>query len=194
MKFLKSPMLILGIAQLTLISFCVDASENMSLNTGTPNEVEQTINVNDIVGGFIDFADFYALMPPDNKLSIPGGGDISFPKDGPSGIAGNISRKNDHEFNLHQIGVYEVYFNLSVNEACKLVLTLDSGNGAKELEYTMVERKINSQATGIALVKTTTANSILSLRNSSENNPITLASYAGGNLPVAANLIIKQIK
>src|SRR5438552_3469045 len=35
-------------------------------------------------GGVLSFADFFALMPPDNTLTVAPGADVSFPQDGPS--------------------------------------------------------------------------------------------------------------
>ena len=34
-------------------------------------------------GGVLGFADFYALMPPDNAATVAPGTDVSFPQDGP---------------------------------------------------------------------------------------------------------------
>lgn len=36
------------------------------------------------VGGVLNFADFYALMPPDNAATVAPGKDVSFPQDGPN--------------------------------------------------------------------------------------------------------------
>jgi len=36
------------------------------------------------VGGVLNFADFYALMPPDNAATVAPGTDVSFPQDGPN--------------------------------------------------------------------------------------------------------------
>lgn len=35
-------------------------------------------------GGVLNFADFYALMPPDNTATVAPGTDVSFPQDGPN--------------------------------------------------------------------------------------------------------------
>lgn len=35
-------------------------------------------------GGVLNFADFYALMPPDNAATVAPGTDVSFPQDGPN--------------------------------------------------------------------------------------------------------------
>lgn len=42
-------------------------------------------------GGTINFADFYALMPPDNAATVAPGTDVSFPQDGPNS-GSDISR------------------------------------------------------------------------------------------------------
>ena len=42
-------------------------------------------------GGVLGFADFYALMPPDNAATVAPGTDVSFPQDGPTSGAGVLS-------------------------------------------------------------------------------------------------------
>ena len=98
-------------------------------------------------GGVLNYADFYALMPPDNSATIAPGTDVSFPQDGPNNGAG-ISRTGDSSFNLAEIGTYQILFQVSVSEAGQLLLTLN-GN---DLEYTVVGRATGtSQIVGIAV-------------------------------------------
>lgn len=52
-----------------------------------------------IPGGLLSYADFYALMPPDNAAPVAPGADVSFPQDGPNSGSG-ISRVGAIEFNL----------------------------------------------------------------------------------------------
>ena len=78
------------------------------------------------------YADFYALMPPDNAASVAPGTDVSFPQDGPNSGT-TIVRTGPDSFNLAEIGTYQVLFQVSVTEAAQLILTL---NGA-DLEYTV---------------------------------------------------------
>ena len=86
-------------------------------------------------GGILNYADFYALMPPDNAATVAPGTDVSFPQDGPnSGV--DISRNRASSFSLGLIGTYEILFQVGVNEAGQLLLTL---NG-EPLEYTVVGR------------------------------------------------------
>ncbi len=130
-------------------------------------------------------------MPPDNAATVAPGTDVSFPQDGPnSGV--DIVRTGPDSFNLAQIGTYQVLFQVSVTEAGQLILTL---NGA-DLEYTVAGRATGvSQIVGMALVTTTTINSILTVRNPAGNAAaLTITPLAGGARPVSAHLIITQIQ
>jgi hypothetical protein len=141
-------------------------------------------------GGVLAFADFFALMPPDNAATVAPGTDVSFPQDGPtSGTA--IARIGPSTFNLAAIGTYQVLFQVSVSEAGQLILTL---NGA-DLAYTVVGRATgSSQIVGMALVQTTVINSILTVRNPAGNSTaLTITPLAGGTRPVSAHLVIMRI-
>uniref|UniRef100_UPI002F3ECBE5 hypothetical protein n=1 Tax=Aminipila sp. TaxID=2060095 RepID=UPI002F3ECBE5 len=141
-------------------------------------------------GGILNFADFFALMPPDNAATVAPGTDVSFPQDGPTS-ASTITRTGPSSFNLAEIGTYEVLFQVSVSEAGQLILTL---NGA-DLAYTVVGRATGtSQIVGMALVTTTVINSILTVRNPAGNSTaLTITPLAGGTRPVSAHLVITQI-
>lgn len=139
----------------------------------------------------LNFADFYALMPPDNAATVAPGTDVSFPQDGPnSGVA--ITQTGASSFNLSEIGTYQIYFNVLVSEAGQLQLTL---NGAP-LAYTVVGRATGtSDISGMFLVETTTINSILTVRNPAGNAAtLTITPLAGGTNPVSAHLVILQIQ
>ncbi len=131
------------------------------------------------VGGVLNYADFYALMPPDNTATVAPGTDVSFPRVGADA------------FNLAQIGTYQVLFEVSVDEAGQLILTL---NG-EDLAYTVVGRATGaSQIVGMALVTTTAINSILTVRNPEGTAAaLTITPLAGGTRPVSAHLVITQI-
>ncbi|MCC0643124.1 collagen-like protein, partial [Clostridioides sp. ZZV14-6150] len=140
--------------------------------------------------GILNFADFFALMPPDNSVTVAPGTDVSFPQDGPSsGTA--ITRTGPSSFNLSEIGTYQVLFQVSVNEAGQFILTL---NGA-DLDYTVEGRATGtSQIVGMALVTTTVINSLLTVRNPAGNSTaLTITPLAGGTRPVSAHLVITQI-
>ena len=143
-------------------------------------------------GGVLDFADFYALMPPDNAATVAVDTDVSFPEDGPASGSGLIARTSASSINLRVIGTYQVLFQVSVNEAGQLMLTL---NGV-DLAYTVVGRATGtSQIVGMALVQTTIVNSILTVRNPAGNSTaLTITPLAGGTSPASAHLVITRIQ
>ena len=141
-------------------------------------------------GGVLSFADFYALMPPDNAATVAPGTDVSFPQDG-SNSGADITRAGADSFTLAQIGTYQVLFEVSVNEPGQLVLTLNNA----ELPYTVVGRSTaTSQIVGMALVTTTDTNAVLTVRNPADNTTVlTITPLAGGTLATSAHLVITQL-
>lgn len=57
------------------------------------------------------FAEFFALLPPDNVAAVAPGRDVSFPEDGPTS-ASTIVRAGPSTFSLSDIGIYLVEFNV----------------------------------------------------------------------------------
>ncbi len=142
-------------------------------------------------GGVLNYADFFALMPPDNAATVAPGTDVSFPQDGPNSGAG-IARFGPDAFNLVEIGTYQVLFQVSVTEAGQLILTL---NG-EDLAYTVAGRATGtSQIVGMAIVETTVINSVLTVRNPEGTAAaLTITPLAGGTRPVSAHLVIIQLQ
>jgi hypothetical protein len=142
------------------------------------------------LGGIAQFAEFFALMPPDNAATVAPGTDVDFPQDGPT--SNDIARTDPGTFNLPDPGTYRIAFSVSVTEAGQLILTL---NGA-DLAYTVTGRATGtSQITGESFVQTTTANSLLTVRNPEGNsNALTITPVAGGARPVSATLTIEQLR
>lgn len=141
-------------------------------------------------GGVLGFADFFALMPPDNAATVAPGADVNFPQDGPTSGT-TISRTGPSSFNLAAIGTYLVMFQGSMNEAGQLMLTL---NGADLFNSVVGRATGTSQMPGMALVQTTVINSILTVRNPAGNSTaLTMTPLAGGTRPVSAHLVITQI-
>ncbi|MDZ4811053.1 MAG: hypothetical protein SGI99_00360 [Pseudomonadota bacterium] len=140
--------------------------------------------------GSREFADFFALMFPDNAATVAPGTDVDFPQNGPQ--SGGITRLTADAFNLSAIGTYQVFFQVSITEPGQLLLTL---NGA-DLAYTVVGRATGtSQVTGMALVQTTTINSILTVRNPAGNSTaLTVTPLAGGTRLVSAHLVITRLQ
>lgn len=136
------------------------------------------------------FAQFFALMPPDNPTPVALGDAVEFPQDGPSD--GAISRLSSDTFNLADIGTYRVAFSVPANEAGQLVLSV---NGS-EVAYTAVGRATGaSSIAGETLITTTVVNSTLSVNNPASGIvALTITTNAGGNTPAAASLIIEQIR
>ena len=142
-------------------------------------------------GGVLSYADFFALMPPDNAVTVAPGTDVSFPQDGPNSGSG-IVRSGASSFNLAEIGTYQVLFQVSVTEAGQLILTL---NG-EDLAYTVAGRATGtSQIVGMAIVETTVTDSVLTVRNPEGTaEALTITPLAGGTRPVSAHLVIMQIQ
>ena len=129
-------------------------------------------------------------MAPDNAEPVAAGEDVEFPRNGPNSETG-ISRISVDSFGLAAVGTYWVQFQVTAAEAGQLMLTL---NG-EDLAYTVAGRDAtNSQIVGTALVTTTEANSVLTVRNPEGTAPaLTLTPSAGGTRPVSAQLMILQL-
>ncbi|WP_232242468.1 collagen-like protein [Paenibacillus sp. GSMTC-2017] len=141
-------------------------------------------------GNILNFADFFALMPPDNPTTVAPGTDVSFPRDGPAGGA-TIIRTGPSSFNLSAIGTYLVMFQGSMNEPGQMILTL---NGADLTDSVVGRATGTSQMPGMGFVQTTVINSILTVRNPAGNSTaLTMTPLAGGTRPVSAHLLIIQI-
>ena len=142
----------------------------------------------------IAFAEFYALMPPDNASTVASGGAVDFPQNGPA--SGGIARTSPETFQLQEIGTYRVAFTVSVSEAGQLQLNLDSGGGAVALPRTVFGRATGtSQISGESLVTTTIKNSLLSVNNPPANvTALTITPLAGGTKPAVATLVIERLQ
>ena len=142
-------------------------------------------------GGVLSYADFYALMPPDNAATVAPGADVIFPQNGPIGGT-NITRIGVDSFELGPIGTYQVLFEVSVTEPGQLILT---SNGV-DLDNTLAGRATGtSQIVGMALVQTTTENTVITLRNPAGSPAaLTITPFAGGTRSASAHLIIIQIQ
>lgn len=98
-------------------------------------------------GGVMNFADFYALMPPDNTATVAPETDVSFPQDGSNSGSG-ITRLVASSFNLADIGTYQILFQVGIDEAGQLVLTLN----VDELAYTVVGRATDTSQTVVMVI------------------------------------------
>ena len=136
-----------------------------------------------------DYAEFFALMIPDNAAPVMPGDAVQFPQNGPGD--GDITRADASTFLLPDPGTYRVSFLVSVTEAGQLGLAL---NGF-ELPYAVYGRATGtSQIAGDALVETAGPNSLIEVVNPTGNPAaLTITPFAGGPRPVTASLIIEQL-
>jgi hypothetical protein len=135
-----------------------------------------------------EFADFFALMPPDNAATVAVGADIPFPQNGPT--SGTISRLTSTDFVLTNIGVYKIEFTVSTDEPAQLVVVLD---GVPQPSTVSGRGVGSSQVVGRMLITTTVLNTVLNLRNVS-NSALTITPLAGGTSPVSAHLLIERVQ
>ena len=136
------------------------------------------------------FAEFFALMPPDNISTVAPGAAVEFPQDGPSSVSAP-SRLTPSSFLLSEVSTYRVAFIVPVGEAGQLLLQLND----VDLSYTVFGRAANnSQIVGEALITTTVPDSIIEVVNPAGNaTALTITPLAGGTRPVAASLVIEQL-
>ena len=145
---------------------------------------------NGLRAGVIATADFYAVMPGDNAATIAVGADLNFPNDGPI-FGTDISRLTANTFQLARPGIYQVMWQVSVDEAGQFLIHLNSGDIATS---TAGRATGTNQIAGMALVQTTVSNSILSIRNPAGNaTALTITPIAGGAHSVSAHLVITRL-
>ena len=136
-------------------------------------------------------------MPPDNAATVAPATAVEFPQDGLHG--GGIVRASASSFILPNVGIYQVFFHVSVDEAGQLILALDptgTGSNFSELPDTVVGRATGtSQLVGVSLVNVTVPGSLLEVRNpTGESTALTITPKAGGTDPVSAHIVITQIQ
>jgi hypothetical protein len=129
-------------------------------------------------------------MPSDNSGTIAPGSNIEFPNDGPI-IGSTISRITASTFNLRDSGSYLIQFQVSIDEAGQLCITMNT----IEQPHTVVGRATGTnQIVGVSLITTSSPNTIISIRNPvSESTALTITPLAGGTDPVSAHLVILQL-
>lgn len=134
------------------------------------------------------YAEFYALMPPDNAATVAPGSAVQFPQDGPA--QAGISRTGPSTFVVTVAGTYRITFVVSVTEAGQLQLTRN-GLG---LPYTVNGRATGtSQISGDALVQAAAGDIISVVNPVGSSTALTITPLAGGVQPVAASLIIQRL-
>jgi hypothetical protein len=135
-----------------------------------------------------EFAEFFALMPPDNVAIVAAGAAVSFPQPGPQ--SGSITSVGGTQFQLGVAGTYRVSFVVSVEEAGQLELTL---NGAP-LPDTVVGRATGtSEIVGDSLVNASALDTLQVIDPAGNSPALTITPSAGGTHPVSASLVIQKL-
>jgi hypothetical protein len=135
------------------------------------------------------FAEFFALLPPDNPFFVLPGGAVEFPQDGPQ--SGDVIRLSASTFNLPFAGVYRVSFSVPVDEAGQLQLELDG----TALAYTVSGRATGSSPIhGEALVFATAGSNLVVINPASAPSALTISQFAGGANAAAATLLIEKLR
>jgi hypothetical protein len=139
--------------------------------------------------GTSNFAEFDALMPPDNAATIPAGGAVSFPEDGSS--SGTIVRSDASTFVLPAVGTYQISYQVSILESGQLELDV---NGVPLATSVVGRATGTTQLVSNSLVTTTTAGETLQVINPpGASAALTVGPRAGGTAPVGASLVIEQL-
>ena len=135
-------------------------------------------------GGAINYQDFYSF--PGENMSIPVNGAISFSQ---TAVANStIQRSSSADFVLPEVGTYEVAFQLSVNEAAQVGISL---NGFAVASSVVGRSSGGTQVVGLSFITTTISFTTLRIVNFG-NSPITLSQFGGPNF-VYPHLIIKKL-
>lgn len=141
--------------------------------------------------GLSAFAQFFALMPPNNFTPVLPGNAIEFPNNGVNSGDG-IILLDPTTFMLTDPGTYMVNWIVSVDQTGQLAISL---NGSI-LPHTVFGRATgSSQIIGNGIIIAPVAFSILQIVNPPNNNiNLTLTPLAGGNTAVSASLIITRLQ
>jgi hypothetical protein len=146
-----------------------------------------------IPGTVLSFADFYALMPPDNSAPIPPGGAVSFPIIGAISGTDIVAQAGGATFTLATAGAYLVTFQLNVTQSHGAQLTL-AQNGVELAQSVVGGPALANQFVGTSMVTASPGDSLQVVNPSGESYPISISPYAGGANPVSAHLTILRLK
>lgn len=139
-------------------------------------------------GSFLGYADYYNIITEATGILISPDEDVSFPTQNAIGGTG-ISALSASSFSL-AAGTYLVYFELPVNEAGQVGLTL---NDALLPQTVFGRSAVDSQIIGITAVTVTADGSVLTVRNPATANSFTLSGAPETGEPLSAHLIIVRV-
>ena len=139
----------------------------------------------------IDYADFYALVPPDEFPGIVGGGDAYFPQTLTPSNGAILIDVTGTLATLVDVGTYQVLYQMMLQDSTSAFqLTLNS----IPIPGTIVRVSgVNfSQIIGLAFVQTTVPNSILSVQDLGIGNTYSMNTI--GLFPETDHLVITKIE
>ena len=139
--------------------------------------------------GVVDFAEFYALMPPNNNLAIGSGVDVNFNTAGPAKSGTDILQFLSFNFVINAAGIYEVAYFVAVNESTQFVLCFD---GNPDPTLVTGRASTNNYVMARHLIQITTPGVIVSVRNAGPSS-VTITPDAGGASPVSAHITFVRL-
>jgi hypothetical protein len=173
---------------LTTENLIANGNSNLSGLTTLNNLV---VNGSSNIGSLPVYAEFYALMAPDNSATIAVGAPILFPRLGVNDGSLNIIALSSSQFQLAKVGNYNVFFQASFNEAGQLALLL---NGVQVAHSVVGRATGTNQCVCNCLISTSAINATLSVINAQGNSTaLTMTPSAGGVDAVSANLLISLL-
>lgn len=139
----------------------------------------------------LGFAMFYGLAPADYGATIALGASMDFPSAGPVGGTSLIARTGPGDFELSDVGTYDVSWSTSIDEPGQLQLALN----AVIIPYSTAGRATGtSLISNRVLVTTVAPASVLNLVNPAGNAAaLTVTPSAGGTEPAASTLTIVRV-
>ena len=141
-------------------------------------------------GTVLSFADFYALMPPNNSATVAPGTAVSFPIAG-AASGTDIVQSNATTFTLAAAGIYLVTFQVSVTEPGQFVV---AQNGF-ELPQSVVGRATGtSQIVGTSMVSASAGDSLQVNNPAGGSSALTITPLAGGTHAVSAHLTTLRLR
>ncbi len=135
-----------------------------------------------------EYAEFTALMPPDNAATVAVGTAVQFPTNGVA--LGGPVRSGPSTFVVASTGAYRVSFIVSVTEPGQLVLRV---NGV-EVPTTVVGRATGTtQIVGDSLVLLLAGDIVEVVNPAANAAALTITPLAGGTQAVSAHLIFERL-
>jgi hypothetical protein len=158
---------------------------------GTDGDLKK-YDVSQIVPASV-FADFYALMPPDNAAPVFPGFGVEFPQNGPaSGGILNFPGPFGSFFFIPTSGTYEITFQVSIDEPGQLAITQ---NGILIPSSVVGRATGTSQITGMSIITLAAGDFIQVVNPPAAFLALTITPNAGGFFqPVSAHLIFKRLQ